>query len=365
MEFLAVSEPGFESVTQTEVSERCGVKGRITSAGVLFSAQWPAALRLAYRGQSVRRVILFVGEWDFDGDILPDDKKAAKLNDALKQYLGDSFRVEVERVGEHEFTGMEAAESVGHMIHEGLGTKVDLLNPATRVFCVVRDKKAAMGVDLSGFDLGKRAYKVFTGSGSLRGTVAYGVLRLAGVTKDSIIIDGHCGSGELSIEAALMIEDVPIRAYEKEKFAFSRLPFIPKDEVEKTFLEENRPGKGNVSAFDNRFPSIVAAKKNAKIAGVKDVRFSRSDLEWLDTKLDKKSADFIIVRSVEASKRVPERDEQKFVKELTYQAEYVLKPAGELVVLSHRNIVVSGFNLKNERELFQGKEHFSMGIWKR
>jgi 23S rRNA G2445 N2-methylase RlmL len=363
MDFLAVSEPGFEEVTLLELKERCNVVGKIIPCGVVFSADWPSALRMAFRGQSVRRVLLLAGQWKIKSDVLPPEKEKSKILNALKEFMGDSFKVEVERTGEHEFTCMEAAESLGDIIHTELGTKVDLKHPSTLVFCVVRDKSVAIGVDLSGFDLGKRAYKVFTGSGSLRGTVAYGALRLAGVSSDSVVINGQCGSGELSIESALMMEDVSVRMYEKEKFSFARLPFVPKDAVENVFVEESVPGKGSVSAFDNRFPSIVAAKKNSKIAGVKDVRFSRCELEWLDTKLDKKSADFIVVRSVEASKTVSERDAQKFVKELTYQAEYVLKPKGKLIVLAHHAIEIPGFKIEKDWNLKQGAEGFVMRSW--
>ena len=38
----------------------------------------------------------------------------------------------------------------------------------------------------------------------------------------------------------------------------------------------------------------MASKKNAKIAGIKDwIEFSRIELEWLDTRVEKNSIDII------------------------------------------------------------------------
>ena len=43
--------------------------------------------------------------------------------------------------------------------------------------------------------------------------------------------------------------------------------------------------KANIFAFDSQFRHIDAAKKNSKIAGInKNINFSRTEIEWLDTK---------------------------------------------------------------------------------
>ena len=94
--------------------------------------------------------------------------------------------------------------------------------------------------------------------------------------------------------------NVSVNNFSKDKLAFMK--FI---DVEISQYDKPIELRGQIISTDAHFAHISAAKKNAKIAGVvKQIQFSRKELEWLDTKLGKKieklGAGFILFSSVEA-----------------------------------------------------------------
>jgi 23S rRNA G2445 N2-methylase RlmL len=87
-----------------------------------------------------------------------------------------------------------------------------------------------------------------------------------------------------------------------------------------------------IYCFDKEFRYLNSAKKNAKIAGVdKDINFSRSDVEWMDTKLDKESVDKIITQPPQPTKNLDIKKLTKIYDEFFYQAEFVLKKKGRII----------------------------------
>ncbi|MFH1648937.1 MAG: THUMP domain-containing protein [Candidatus Woesearchaeota archaeon] len=336
MKFIAITEPGLEDIAVLDVKERCSVVAKKGVEFVSFESEWEEALRLCYRGQSIRRVLLFLHEWTVSDEILP--KTTKPILDSLKPFIkGLSFKVEVDREGEHLFQSADVAEEIGALIHDELKAKVSLESPELLVHCFVCDKKAILGIDIVGFEMSKRSYKVFNHPNTLRGTIAYGALRIAGMTKKTTVLDPHCRSGEIPIEAALFAYDFPVWYYDKEKFSFSRLSFVPKKDVEAVFNEKDKPGTAVIYAFDPLFAAVTATKKNSKIAGItKHLICSKYDIEWLDTKLDKNSIDLLITRPVEATKRTPAKDAEKFMKELKYQIDFIVKPKGAVFLIKHQ-----------------------------
>lgn len=71
----------------------------------------------------------------------------------------------------------------------------------------IEREMALLGVRLAAHPLHRRPYKQATVPGSLRPTVAAALLRLAGVTATTTLLDPLCGAGTLVIEAALLGAD--------------------------------------------------------------------------------------------------------------------------------------------------------------
>ena len=84
-----------------------------------------------------------------------------------------------------------------------------------------------LSIDSSGEHLHRRGLKQHSGKAPLRETIAAAALLLAGYTGHDPLVDPMCGSGAFSLEAALMVKNVPPGWF--REFAFMHWPsFQPK-----------------------------------------------------------------------------------------------------------------------------------------
>lgn len=121
------------------------------------------------------------------------------------------FRVTSQRTGEHEFGSMDAQRVAGAALVERYGTAVDLEHFDTEVRVDAMGDTWLIGVQLTRDSLDKRYPWVYRPRVTLRTTVAYGMLRLAGIApapddaapnSGPTVLDPFCGSGTILIEAA-------------------------------------------------------------------------------------------------------------------------------------------------------------------
>ena len=66
---------------------------------------------------------------------------------------------------------------------------IDLESPDVTFFVYIIGKRFFFGVDFAGFDLSKRNYKVFALADSIKASVAYSLVRLAGVKNGMVVLD--------------------------------------------------------------------------------------------------------------------------------------------------------------------------------
>ena len=107
----------------------------------------------------------------------------------------------------------ELQEELGAIIHDGSGKPVNLTEPDTLYYVHESAGKYVLGKDMYA-DMGKRHYKIITGSRSLAGPVAAAALRIAGWTPAKDLLVWPAATGELAIEAALWASKKSPRAYE-------------------------------------------------------------------------------------------------------------------------------------------------------
>ena len=103
-----------------------------------------------------------------------------------------------------------------------------------------------LSIDSSGEHLHRRGLKRHSGKAPLRETIAAAALLLAGYTGRDPLVDPMCGSGAFSLEAALMVKNVPPGWY--REFAFMHWPsFQPKRwaylkrQAEESFAGPSKP----------------------------------------------------------------------------------------------------------------------------
>lgn len=371
MKGIIIVDKGLEEVALQEVYERIKSKGRKSSTIITFPVTKESELcKLAYSCQSIKRVLLLLKEMNIDHDF----SKASKvLNDELSKIKFDKYRkkrisVECERVGNHDFTSVDISQEVSKILYKQ-ELEINRKDNEVKFFVYVYKTKAYFCLDYTGRDLSKRDYRIFTKSSTLKGTLAYVLVRMAKYNPGEIILDPYCESGVIIIEATLYGMNKSTNFYKKE-FAFQKLD-KSYNELLKKEDKKIKKVKG-IYAYDKLLSNIHNSKKNAKIAGVeKNIEFSKTDIEWLDTKFEKETVDKIVVKLPSESKRISKQSIQKLYKEFFYQSEFILKPKGLMVICCMKNDLLKemarekNFKVEEEKSIWSGEQEYKVTVFKK
>ncbi len=375
--FLAITDKGLGEIAAIEISEILGTEASIISksdSAVKFNTNFVNACKLCYNAQSIKKCLMLIAEAQISADLEQSLASFLKLieKESIIFLESSSFRVDCERLGTHDFSSVDFAKGIADIMLEQIHAKIDFKNPKYIIFSYIADADCYIGLDLSGFDLSKREYRIFNHPSAIKGTIAYALFRTAfnkSLEKkgDSYkILNFFCKSGVVAIEAALFMSSFPVNFFRKTAFSFINFDFVKMD-FENMFSEIDSEAKKSemkfkIFASDPHMRNLSAAKKNAKIAGVeKKIEFSRNDLEWLDIKFGKQDID-IIISDLSLSKN---EDAKKILKEFFYQCNYLLKKHGtiallcreeSLLLLIKESAAVQNFNIIEQRQFWQGQQ---------
>ncbi|MBD3361922.1 hypothetical protein GF358_03980 [Candidatus Woesearchaeota archaeon] len=317
MKAIALTNKGIEDICALEIKEILNKPSETKKGFVLFEANEKEITKLIYLGRSFTKILL--------------------IDDLNRWVKNRTFAVRAEN--------KELEIKIADKITEG---KVDLDNPEVIIYAI---DSSHYGIDLCGEDLSKRDYRIFLGPESLKGNVAYALIRLSSFDPKKRLLDCFCKSGVIPIEAALFSLVKSVHYYSKDKFLFNNYW-----EWSEKYLEEldSEIGKGSldINCVDISMNHLNAAKKNAKIAGInKEITFSRIDFKDLDLKYSKIDC-LVTIPSVPAS-------------EFFKQAKEILSPKGKMVLIMRKNVEEfrkgsQDFKLVEERAVMQGKEEWNI-----
>lgn len=156
---------------------------------------------------------------------------------------------------------------------------VDLQDPDVRLNLHIWNDTCTVSLDSSGESLHKRGYKIFLGQAPLNEVLAAGILKIAGWKPGETLYDPMCGSGTISIEAAMIDKNIAPGKY-RQQFGFQKWLGYD-DQLFKSVcaLKQTRGQASStyhVSDISNR--SLEQARKNAMNAGVHSLmKFSTRD----------------------------------------------------------------------------------------
>ena len=370
MKGLAITSKGIEDIAAAEIKELTGAKCKAEECAVSFEHRnFEDLCLLCYKCQSADRILHLIGEFEFKNFFEELEIFIEKIK--LEEWISKcrKFRVECIRMGNHDFKSIDAEAKVAELFLKNKGKKLGMRDPDIIFFVYIVNSKCYFGVDFAGFELNKRAYKIFLHSNSLRGTIAYALVRESGFGKNETMLDPFSRDGVIIIEAALHAANFPLNYYKKEKFAFSKLNLIDSD---KLFADADRKiarkPKAKLYSFDYMFKHVGYSRKNAKIAGVdKQINFSRVELEWLDIKFRKEAVDRIVT-NLPSSKNA---NLDKIYNEFFYQAEYILKRDGAVAVITKipkfviKHAEKHNFSAAKERHVWSGEQELSIIVFKK
>ena len=382
MEGLAITSKGIEDIAALEIKEITKAKTDIKEGCVIIQTKEILDLcKLCYEAQSLEKILLLLGHFCFSD---PEDfytKISGIVNKIkLQEWLDKktTFRISNKKI-DNAINSEEINARVGELIIDRIkkekkyAQKVDLENPDVILFVYIINGMCYLGIDLSGFDLHKRDYRIFCCPRELRATIAYSLSRIAGYEPEDLSLDPFCGSGSILIEAALFAAKMPINFYRKEKFQFLKLKELQKIKFDKLFKEVDKKiskKKTRIYGYDLVLHYIQSARKNAKIAGIqKQITFSRVDIDWVDIKFKKCSVDKIITQPPQLTQNTNPKDIEKMYDNLFYQAEYILKKSGSVTLISPSTALLRKsaekykFKVNHERKIMHGKTEMEIAVF--
>ncbi len=371
MEGLAITSKGIEEAAAIEIKELIGAECKIEECCVIFDFKKVEDLcLLCYKAQSVNRVVYLVENFEFEEiDDFEKFFKNINLDEWLKKYK--KFKAECLRIGSHDFKSVDIEKIfIGSVNKKYKNIKFELRASEIIFFIFIINNKCHIGIDFAGFELNKRAYKIYLHPNSLRGTIAYALIRESGFEKNEVLLDPFSRDGIIPIEAAIYSNRFPLNYFKKDRFAFLKLDLGV--DYEKFFRSIDRKiikkSKAGIYSFDHLFKFVDFSKKNAKIAGVeKLIEFSRTELEWLDIKFKKESVERIVT-SLPTSKTA---NLDKIYNEFFYQSEYILKKEGVLALITKapefvkRRAEGHNFTAMKEKEVWSGEQLLNIITFKK
>jgi len=283
---LGVTIPGLEDFLCEEIRELIGATpAKVAPGKIEFLASPEDVILMNYMSRTATRFLVVLFRGIIDPMNLENIKKAALEVDWPTLFHYESlFAVRAERTGNHEFTSVEVAATIGEAIVErfladtGNRIRANLRRPDVLVRAYVTGNLLIIGLDTSGESLHRRGYRIFNHRTSLNPIIAYSLVKLSKwldtLRKDPEVplIDPMCGGGTIPIEAVLATQKVPPgkwrRYYPVEHIhLFSG---VRQEEVMSWagsfILRDLNPC---VVCMDISPKSIAGAKLNADSAGVK------------------------------------------------------------------------------------------------
>ncbi len=363
MKLFILVNPGLEKIGQEEIKEllgaAAGVAATINPAVLEIEVKnQEEILKLIYGMQSVRRILIPLGKFKTITGYL----KLASLNwaDFFSSEL--SFKVEVENVKGQENREEIAKKIAGKVFtvltNSKLVPKLEMKKPDILINVYFNNQEYFIGIDLIGVELNARGYRVFPHSASFKGDFAYAFIRKSGFKPENKLLVGFAKDGTLAIEAALYANQLPVHPSQEKRFSFFKFPFfsqvnfpIPVPALKPTVI----------SAFDESQQNLIAARKNSQLAGTANhINFYKMALDELDVKFEPEEFDQLIFQ-------ITTKDEEK-LNEIYYQANYVLKPKGTLLLIARPNWEISlssKFKLVIKEEILRGGSTHKLWLLKK
>ncbi len=347
MQALVLTNKGLENVSAKEIHDLIGRKVKIFEGYLTFDVSKKEELyKLAYMGRSFTRVleIIETGKNPFDMKFdLKYDKKIVSIN--------------IERAGTHDFDTSDLYKLFAEQLRKQECTIQKKGELPLMLF--VKNNDAYFCLDYSGFDLGRRDYRIFTGHDALKGNIAAGILLMAGFKKGMNLLDPFCKDGTLGIESALLAKNQSAHYFSKDKFAFLKIFDLENAVLEK--LDKLKDMKSEIILSDMNFANLSSAKKNATIAGVnKELRFLKCDIDNIDLKFNKK-IDLLVTMPIQPGRAITEKTVRKIAETFFKRTKEILSEKGKMVLVLKRGTEIyeelaEEFKLIEKKELMQGKE---------
>ena len=232
MEKLTICCPclfGLESVLSGEIRRMGGEEVQVTDGKVTFQGDFSMVIKANIQLRTAERVLIQLGSFPartftelFDGTAaLPFEDFIGSL-DAFP-VKGWSLNSQLHSVPDCQSIVKKAVvKRLGSVYHK---TWFEETGPVHQIQFSIHKDTAVLMLDTSGQGLHKRGYRANSTLAPIKETLAAGIIDLAHVRRDTLVIDPFCGSGTLLIESAL--HALRIAPGMRRHFAAEQWGFVP------------------------------------------------------------------------------------------------------------------------------------------
>ncbi|MEL6821583.1 MAG: class I SAM-dependent RNA methyltransferase [Calditrichota bacterium] len=289
--FFVATPPGLQKITGQEL-KNIGVTGTDETGGIRFEGDFNMLAKANRELRTASRVTMRLAEFYVGG--FPELKrKVVRIpwEEILHQEATVTLRVTAKKSRLYHSDAI--AERVLTAISNRLNRVLRNVKPseeaaANSQLIIVRlmRNNCTVSVDTSGAPLHQRGYRQAAGKAPLRENLAAGLILSTGWTPDIPLVDPFCGSGTISIEAALIANKIAANA--NRRFRFFNWPVCKRLKLqsgEEAVVEQQ--AKPLILASDRDAGAIKNTNQNAKQAGVDKLisitHHSLSDMKLPDT----------------------------------------------------------------------------------
>ncbi len=198
-------------------------------------------------------------------------------------YFSVSSHVESRLINDSRYANKKCKDAIVDRFREKFGWRPDSGPKKNRavLFLYWKDDICSVYIDTSGEPLSRRNYRKIPLLAPMQETLAAAVIMASGWHGDGHFINPMCGSGTLAIEAA-MIRRNSAPGMLRENFGFMHVRGFDRDGWIRTLEEAKKQIKKvsqyKIIATDSDRRAVIAAKKNARAAGVEqDIVFQVCD----------------------------------------------------------------------------------------
>lgn len=288
MEKLKLSCPclfGLESVLAGEVKRMGGLQVEAQDGKVNFSGGWEMVARANLCLRTAERVLIELGSFEARSfEELFQGVKALPLEEFIG--MKDAFPVKGWSLNSKLMSIPDCQSIIKKAAVERLRQTYGVSwfeesGPVRQIQFSIRKDQVCIFLDTSGAGLHKRGYRKTSTLAPIKETLAAGILDLARVRKDTVLMDPFCGSGTFSIEGALKAFQIPPGIH--RRFAAEKWDCMPeavwKDERARGLAGIRRDAAFEAYASDIDPAAVELTRENAKKAGVAPrIRVKQADI---------------------------------------------------------------------------------------
>lgn len=175
-----------------------------------------------------------------------------------------------------QYVGYKVKDAIVDQFRDKTGNRpnIDSKTPDIKINIHIDNKKVTVSMDSSGDPLNRRGYRMDTNEAPLNEVLAAGMLQIAGWNGNSNLVDPMCGSGTLSIEAAMLAYNIAA-GKNRSHYAFMNWPDFDAElwnQIrEKAIAAEKESIEYGIYTSDKSRRTIqFITEKNVNAAGLSD-----------------------------------------------------------------------------------------------